>query len=307
MNTRQKTRVQLLLVLISLLLLPVSVIAQEYSSKGADSCLTCHKKDKWGVMPMFNTKHGSLTDPDAPFTNLQCEACHGPSQEHRKAKKKSEVPVPIVYGKDSNTPISEQNEACLSCHENHTGAGWFGSRHESVDVGCTSCHQLHADRDPMFDPLEQQETCFSCHPRIRSDTYKASSHPLRFGSMACSSCHDVHDGNNDFLLTEENVNDTCHNCHADKRGPFLWEHAPVTESCTLCHDVHGSNHPALLTKRPPLLCQQCHSASGHPGEAYTTDDMDSGSNARFLMARGCQNCHTQVHGSNHPSGSSQIR
>ena len=67
-------------------------------------------------------------------------------------------------------------------------------------------------------------------------------------------------------------------------------------------------HPASLTKRPPLLCQQCHSASGHPGVGYSSDDLDAGSsNARYLMARGCQNCHTQVHGSNHPSGSSQIR
>ena len=125
--------------------------------------------------------------------------------------------------------------------------------------------------------------------------------------MACSDCHNVHDGNNDFLLVEDNVNDTCYSCHAEKRGPFLWEHAPVTEDCTLCHRPHGSNHPALLTKRAPLLCQQCHSASGHPAVAYTSEELDSSRNARFLMSRGCQTCHAQVHGSNHPSGSTQIR
>jgi len=307
MDTRLKTLVGILLVLACAAIVPGVVFAQEYSSKGADSCLVCHQKEKWGVMGIFNTRHGSQTDPDAPFTNLQCEGCHGPSQEHRKARKKSETPVPVLFGEDSPTPIPEQNSACLNCHESHTGAGWFGSRHESTDVGCASCHKLHAKRDPMFDSLEQQETCFSCHPWTKPDTYKAASHPLRFGSMACSSCHNVHDGNNDFLLTEDTINDTCYDCHADKRGPYLWEHAPVTESCALCHDVHGSNHPALLTKLPPLLCQQCHSASDHPGEVYSSDDMDSRSNARFLMARGCQNCHTQVHGSNHPSGSSQIR
>lgn len=308
MNTRQKTLALAVLVLACVSVVPGIVMAEEYSSKGADSCLGCHRSAKWGVMPIFNTKHGSRVDPDAPFSNLQCEACHGPSNEHRKAKDKAEVKPAITFGKDDSAPVSDQNGACLNCHESHTGAGWFGSRHESVDVACASCHTIHADRDPMFDPIEQQETCFSCHPRTRSDTYKASGHPLRFGSMTCSSCHNVHDGNNDYLLNADNVNDTCYTCHAEKRGPYLFEHAPVTESCSLCHKPHGSNHPASLTKRPPLLCQQCHSASGHPGEGYSSDDMDAGgSNARFLLYRGCQNCHTQVHGSNHPSGSSQLR
>jgi DmsE family decaheme c-type cytochrome len=130
---------------------------------------------------------------------------------------------------------------------------------------------------------------------------------LRFGKMACSDCHDVHDGSNDFLLAADSVNENCYECHAEKRGPFLWEHAPVTEDCTLCHQPHGSNHPALLIRRPPLLCQQCHSAAGHPSMALTGDDLADGPTASFLLARSCMNCHSQVHGSNHPSGASQIR
>jgi DmsE family decaheme c-type cytochrome len=288
-------------------MLPGVLAAEEYSSKGADSCLMCHKSAKWSVMPIFNSKHGSLVDENAPFSNMQCEGCHGPSNAHVKAKKKAEVPVKRTFGANDAASVPEQNEPCLGCHESHERLGWFGSAHESVDVSCVSCHSIHVDRDPVFDPLEQQEVCFTCHQRKRSDTYKASGHPLRFGNMSCSDCHNVHDGNNDFLLAADNVNDTCYTCHAEKRGPFLWEHAPVTESCTLCHDPHGSNHPAMLTKRPPLLCQQCHSAAGHPAEAYTMEDMDDTRNSRYLMARGCMNCHSQVHGSNHPSGSSQIR
>ena len=298
---------QTFLVLTFMSVLPGTVVAQEYSSKGADSCLGCHRSAKWPVMAIFNTKHGSQTDPDAPFSNLQCEACHGPSQDHRKAKDKAEVQPTRTFGKGDSAPVSDQNGACLSCHEAHTGAGWFGSRHESVDVACVSCHTIHADRDPMFDPIEQQETCFTCHPRTRSDTYKASGHPLRFGSMACSDCHNVHDGNSDFLLVEDNVNDTCYTCHADKRGPFLWEHAPVTESCTLCHDPHGSNHPAMLTKRPPLLCQQCHSAAFHPSTAYGAEGLPGAAANPNLLGKNCLNCHSQTHGSNHPSGARLTR
>ena len=300
----------LILIVILLSILPGTSLAEgeEFTSKGADNCLMCHRSAKWDVMPIFNTKHGSLTDKDAPFTNLQCESCHGPSAAHMKAKNKAETPPMRVFGKGAHSSATEQNEGCLSCHSGHNTMGWMGSAHENADVTCVSCHDVHSDSDPMLgDSLGQQEVCFDCHQRTRADTLKASGHPLRFGNMSCSDCHDVHDGNNDFLLTEDNVNDTCYSCHAEKRGPFLWEHAPVTDDCTSCHRPHGSNHPASLTKRPPLLCQQCHSAAGHPAEAYTGEDIGTTAADRFMLSRSCMNCHSQVHGSNHPSGSSQIR
>ncbi len=289
------------------LALPDFLAAQEYSDKGADNCLRCHRAAKWDVMPIFNTKHGSQVDPDAPFSNLQCEACHGPSAEHAKARKKAEVTPGIVFGKDSASTVSEQNAPCLSCHQNGSQLGWHGSAHESVDVACVSCHEIHVDRDPVFDPLEQQEICFECHQRVRADTYKTSGHGLRFGTMGCDGCHNVHDGFTERLMAKDTVNDTCYTCHAEKRGPFLWEHAPVSEDCTYCHEPHGSNHPALLTRRPPLLCQTCHSAADHPGDAYTSDDLGQTPKNRYMQSRACMNCHWQVHGSNHPSGSTQTR
>jgi DmsE family decaheme c-type cytochrome len=169
-------------------------------------------------------------------------------------------------------------------------------------VTCVGCHEVHAEKNPVLDKLAQQEKCFACHQRERSQTFKNSSHPLRFGEMACSDCHNPHAVNNDFMLVQANVNDTCYLCHAEKRGPFLWEHAPVSEDCTLCHNAHGSNHAALLKQRSPLLCQQCHSSSGHPSTAYTSDMTEDNFQQRFLLGRSCSNCHAQVHGSNHPSG-----
>lgn len=305
-----KALLSMILVVVLLFALPGSALADEeleYTSKGADSCLMCHRSAKWNVMGIFETKHGSLTDPNAPFSNLQCEACHGPSAAHTKAKNKAENPPMHTFADDEEATAAEQNAPCMSCHSGHSNIGWMGSAHESSDVACVSCHSVHDAHDAVMDPLGQQEVCFECHQRVRSDTLKAHGHPLRFGSMTCSSCHNVHDGNNDFLLTEDNVNDTCYSCHAEKRGPFLWEHAPATEDCSLCHKPHGSNHPASLTRRPPLLCQQCHSAAGHPSLAYTGDDIGTQPADRFLRSRSCMSCHSQVHGSNHPSGSSQMR
>jgi DmsE family decaheme c-type cytochrome len=159
----------------------------------------------------------------------------------------------------------------------------------------------------MLDPLVQQQTCMDCHKQRRSDIRKPSSHPMELGSMTCSSCHDPHNGDNEFLLNEPTINDTCYTCHAEKRGPVLWEHAPVAEDCSLCHDAHGSNHAALLRKRAPLLCQQCHSPAGHPSFALTPGDVEDPFRNRFQLARGCLNCHSKVHGSNHPSGATLHR
>ena len=276
---------------------------------GADSCLPCHGEGSpRPATDIFLTRHASRVDPDAPFSNLQCETCHGPGEDHVFGQQRGKNVAPVhTFGPLAATPAADQNRVCLGCHENNGREGWFDSRHETADVACASCHQVHRPRDRVFDSLEQQETCFKCHSKRRADTLKASSHPLRFGNMTCSDCHDPHNGNNDFLLQESTVIETCISCHAEKQGPYLWEHAPVSEDCTLCHQPHGSNHPNLLKKRPPLLCQQCHSPGGHPSLAFTPEQVDDDFQNRFLLGRGCLNCHSKVHGSNHPSGSTLHR
>lgn len=288
----------------ALLLNTAALQAQDYSSEGADSCLPCHGKGApKSASGIFFTRHASRINPDAPFSKQQCETCHGPGEDHIFGQQRGQnVPPLHTFGTRTETPVQTQNQVCLNCHENHGRLGWFGSRHETADLSCASCHQVHRQRDRVFDSLAQQEVCFECHPRRRSDTVKASSHPLRFGNMSCSDCHDPHNGDNDFLLQQSSVNDTCYTCHAEKRGPYLWEHAPASENCSLCHQPHGSNHPALLRKRPPLLCQQCHSPAGHPSTAFTSEVIGDDFSNRFMLGRACLNCHSQVHGSNHPSG-----
>jgi DmsE family decaheme c-type cytochrome len=288
---------------------PEFPLTGEYSNRGADSCIPCHQDSMpLSAMALFDTPHGARTDPAAPFGQLQCETCHGPGKDHARSQRGGgDVRPTIVFGQRASTPPSEQNAVCLGCHQNHGRLGWFGSMHEAQDLSCTACHQIHRSRDGVFDALAQQQACFGCHQRREGDIYRTSNHPLRFGSMACSSCHDPHNGNNEALLREATVNQTCYICHAEKRGPFVWEHAPASEDCTLCHRPHGSNHPAMLIKRPPLLCQQCHSPAGHPGVAYTPELANDELNNRFMLGRACLNCHSQVHGSNHPSGATLHR
>jgi predicted CXXCH cytochrome family protein len=70
-----------------------------------------------------------------------------------------------------------------------------------------------------------------------------------------------------------------------------------------CHTPHGSNQATLLVAPIPLLCQQCHADSAHPGALQTRNGLANGSNPEpQIMGRGCLTCHANIHGSNAPSG-----
>ena len=84
----------------------------------------------------------------------------------------------------------------------------------------------------------------------------------------------------------------CVKCHADKQGPFVYEHVPVkTEGCTSCHTPHGSTNPRFLrVAQVNLLCLQCHSfpALGPGGPSHNQS-------AKY---QACTMCHAAIHGSN---------
>jgi DmsE family decaheme c-type cytochrome len=160
--------------------------------------------------------------------------------------------------------------------------------------------------------MTQAEVCYSCHKDIRAQTYRPSTHPVRDGKVVCSDCHSPHGSVAPAALVQAGINETCYTCHAEKRGPFLWEHFPVTEDCSLCHQAHGSVHDNLLTRQRPQLCQQCHQTdTGTQGRQHVRRFLDftgpDPARGRFIVGESCTNCHSQVHGSNHPSGAFLLR
>ena len=149
--------------------------------------------------------------------------------------------------------------------------------------------------------------CFECHQQQRVDSLKPSAHPIHSNLMTCTDCHNAHASVSSGQLKRNTLNELCVTCHAEFRGPVLFDHAPVSEDCSLCHKPHGSIHPALLTRRPPLLCQACHSQRGHPSISFTDDSLVGSNPSAMTLGRSCMNCHSQVHGSNHPSGYKLMR
>ena len=293
-----------------------------YTEEGADTCIKCHDEDdEYPVFDIFKTRHGQQGDKHSPFAGLQCEACHGPGIAGPEAmaeviekgghtgrvRRGQERPPIIAFGPNSHVPVEKQNAMCTNCHRGKTHVDWEGSKHQYSGVACVSCHKIHAARDPVLETRTQPAVCYTCHLRQRIEFSKPSAHPVRFGQLGCSDCHQPHGGVGEKLLVRPTLNQTCYTCHAEKRGPLLWEHAPVAEDCSICHTPHGSIHPSLLKKRAPLLCQQCHSQNGHPSVAVTGSGLPSGTPSALLLGRGCVNCHVQVHGSNHPSGVKLMR
>jgi DmsE family decaheme c-type cytochrome len=290
---------------------PAAHATAAFSADGADSCLKCHDADKEvPVLPIFLTPHGSRALDGSPFAadDKQCESCHGASGEHAKRLRRNEVRADAFAFDPKVDPIAKIDGKCLGCHDGQHRDDWEGGVHQRADVSCVGCHDVHARRDPMLDPKLQVDTCTTCHRETLAEIRKISAHPLRDGQMRCSDCHAGHGARDaDGMLVRETKNLLCFDCHADKRGPFLWEHEPAAEDCTTCHKPHGSNHRGLLARSAPLLCQSCHSQAGHPSAAFTSAGLPSGTASAYLLARSCMNCHSQVHGSNHPSGSGLSR
>lgn len=276
------------------------------------TCTKCHDEtEETPVLSILKSKHAVMADPRTPFADQACMSCHGPSKAHlAPAVDGQRARTDVDFSHKSGTPAATRNQVCLGCHEKSVRMHWKGSPHESENVACTSCHTVHNQSDPVLAAVTQTDVCVTCHKGKRADLLKPSNHPLREGKMSCSGCHNTHGSTGPRLLVKDTVNETCFTCHAEKRGPFLWEHAPVREDCSSCHKPHGSVHASLLKSRTPWLCQTCHLAAQHPSTAYSGTGLPGAtlpSGAQQLLGKNCMNCHSEVHGSNHPSGARKTR
>ena len=295
---------------------PSTPVPGTFAPTGQKACLDCH--DSEGVTSIRQTPHAVVADQRTPFAQHQCETCHGASPQHIADPTN---PVTVAFIGPHAAPVAKRNETCLTCHEAGQRTHWAGSTHDGRGVACTDCHNLHAKQQKVLNKATQAGVCFVCHKEQRAQSRRISTHPLAVTSlatapkMACSDCHNPHGSAGPKLLAKNSVNETCFTCHAEKRGPFLWEHAPVVDDCTTCHTPHGSTNASLLKTRPPLLCQQCHSgdhasqinsganlAGGNVTTTNGTQQPGAAAPRAQLAARACLNCHVLIHGSNHPAG-----
>jgi DmsE family decaheme c-type cytochrome len=273
--------------------------AQASGYVGEDTCLTCHEQQSYK-----GTAHAFKADAKTPAATHGCESCHGPGQAHVEGGgDKTKIVNP------KNISPREASETCTTCHDRAKHALWSGSQHDQRNVGCVSCHSVHAAKgEPLLAAASQIDLCSTCHRAIVNKQYRFNHMPVREGKMACASCHNVHGSTNVKLLkVGTTVDESCVSCHTEKRGPYLWEHAPVAEACVTCHDPHGSNNDRMLVAKQPYLCQRCHVTSRHPPTVYDGYLLKNSSNANKIYGRSCVVCHQQIHGSNSPNGKMFLR
>jgi len=265
-------------------------------------CVKCHKEAWEGGFSQ--TKHAVRGDARTPFgTGRDCQACHGDATEHLKNPVKN--PIPQRFQRQG--PADAQNQVCLTCHQGGKRIHWQGSMHATQDTTCATCHQVHTAHDPVRDKLTQTAVCFTCHKDQRAQINRPSRHPIREGKVSCSDCHNVHGTVGPAMVVRDTISDTCYTCHMEKRGPFVRNHPPVQENCAICHNPHGSTNPSLLRLRLPYLCQDCHEPTSHRGTAPTIAGTGTGTPRAVILARGCANCHTNIHGSNNPAPTTNER
>ncbi len=265
--------------------------AQEKFYLGGETCLACHDiRAAFSQNPHFkNWEKESL-----PQSKQGCEGCHGPGSEHIK--------VGVNPGEIFNfkkVTAQQISTTCLACHQqDKERVNFKRNEHGLNTVACTECHTIHtAQVKESLLAARPPALCYDCHEEVRSEFNKPFRHKVQEGWMGCSDCHNPHGGFN--LRQTRNSTGTdivCYECHADKQGPFVFEHVPVkVESCSICHDVHGSTNPRML-KRSEMrfLCLGCH--AGTPGVlGPTTPTFHNITQARWQH---CTDCHVNIHGSN---------
>ncbi|HUE85873.1 MAG TPA: DmsE family decaheme c-type cytochrome, partial [Vicinamibacterales bacterium] len=265
---------------------PPEVTQQGGGYAGADTCLLCH--DDRSVR---DSAHGRVVDARTPMAKLGCESCHGPGKAHADAGGDPE----LMRAFREMSP-DETSSTCTTCHNRADHGMWEGSSHQARNLTCTTCHSVHAPKSESAQLVKAtpMQLCADCHRDKVAKVDRSGHMPVREGKMTCATCHNPHGSANVRLLRAGfSVAEACTSCHADKRGPFLFEHAPVRENCATCHDPHGSANERMLVHKQPFMCQRCHSHQRHPGTLY--DNRVVGTSNR-IFARSCVTCHSQVHG-----------
>jgi DmsE family decaheme c-type cytochrome len=230
---------------------------------------------------------------------LSCLGCHGDVTEHMAAN--GEAPVFSF----PDQPAITQNGVCLDCHRD-THPEFDSSSHARAGLACTSCHSQHqAERGASHllraaeqllypDLASPSALCADCHSDVASTFSLNERHRLNEGVLECTSCHDPHAPAARVSLGGFKQQ-ACVTCHADKGGPFVFEHpASRVEGCTACHGPHGSpNRHLLAHQRVAELCIGCHAEipQFHLGFSPSAP-------ARFSLDTQCTNCHSTIHGSN---------
>jgi len=293
---------------------------------GSESCAECHGAE---ATHYALTAHSKTKLANGPVDQRGCEACHGPAKGHvdfylqiQKLNEAGKEDDATALMNDTAKAAAakllsfkemapaQSSAICLKCHEGSQGRSeerfnFRRSEHFRHGVSCNDCHSSHEPKRTEFLlKATEPNMCYQCHADQKASFAKPFHHKVPEGGMKCSDCHNQHGSFTSKSLRNSAGGDSaCVKCHADKQGPFIYEHAPVkVEGCQSCHTPHGSTNPKLLTRNiVKFLCLECHSNTpGIPdtdgtGVGPGTPSFHDINNPRYAN---CTVCHFEIHGSN---------
>ncbi len=272
---------------------PAATTGKTPTAQEAPKCVDCHTElvQAFASNPHARVPHGQKSDP-----NDACTTCHGDGAKHMEA------------GGDASLIHALKGAAgaqdCLTCHEKTPGphdSFATGYHSNTATVNCLTCHSVHKSVPKSEHLLAKApgELCATCHlNQTASFANKPYTHRLNRGGMTCLDCHGPHAARGEPLKMTMQGDLPCLNCHAELRGPFVFQHVSGSGgNCLSCHQNHGSNNPNMLQwARVDQLCLSCHSQTGGP-KTYGSQP-PSFHNLNLPRYRNCTTCHVAVHGSN---------
>jgi len=275
---------------------------------GSDLCFLCHNKSLVGGKYV----HG-------PAAVGSCDSCHLAHQsDHWKLL------------------IAEGNDVCFTCHsdkQDEIKKAKFV--HPPVQQACVSCHNPHSGNYQYNLMLPgNRELCLSCHTDKEKEIKDATVPHLALNTpKKCLACHDPHTSNYGKQLVAQPAQ-LCLGCHDreynGQNGKIenikailesnADRHGPIREGdCTGCHNPHGSMNFRMLREVYPQLfyasyspdnykfCFMCHAKTIAQDE-YTdtlTNFRNGNRNLHFVhvnkkvKGRTCRACH-DAHATNNP-------
>jgi predicted CXXCH cytochrome family protein len=206
----------------------------------SDGCLTCHNdEDGSPIHALLESKHGRVAEA--------CEACHGPSTEHRG--RPTETSPDISFGPRWTATVAQQDEQCLACHQDDVAAHWQDALHMANNITCVGCHDSHTVEDPALNPKTQADVCTTCHK-----TQKAGIHGkerMRKMNPPCTTCHNPHADQRPVTVMMANDSQGCRRCHK----------LPRMEKSDKVSAKAKSYHRSMSGKE--LTCISCHQGVAH--------------------------------------------
>ncbi len=244
-------------------------LALQHGGKGA-TCESCHGAGSEHVDSGGDaTKIFSFAKATPAQGSAVCLSCHAAAHPNYKRTAHGEAGVSCIgchsvhHAADTQQTQSRQAmlrqpqpQLCYSCHTDVKPA-FQQAFHHKVNEGimsCNDCHDPHGSfqKNNLRAAADQNQVCMKCHADA-AGPFVYEHPPLK--TEGCTSCHTPHGSQNPRLLTQNNVNTLCMQCHTASSlftapgTPSFHNQANQYQACTVCHtQIHGSNSSYVFFK-----------------------------------------------------------